>query len=50
MSLAYVFDYYIQNIVSKILANISDIGIFFLPNIGIDICPKNPMAVGPSSY
>ncbi len=41
-----VFDYYIQNIIYKILANISDIGIFLLPNIRCGSGPKNPILVG----
>ncbi len=28
-------------------ANMSDIVIYLLPNIGIGICPNNPISVGP---
>ncbi len=47
MSLAHVFDYYIQNIIHKISDDMWDIRIFILPNIGIGIGPKNPILVGP---
>ncbi len=42
-----VFDNHIQNIMHRISADISDIGIFFLSIICIDISPKNPVSVGP---
>ncbi len=38
---------HIQNIVFRILAEISDIGIFLLPNISIGIGHKYPVSVGP---
>ncbi len=45
--LSHVFDDHIQNIIYRISADISDIRIFFLPNIIICISPKNPKSVGP---
>ncbi len=38
-------DNHIQNITFKILADISDIGIFLLPDTVINISPKNPISV-----
>ncbi len=49
ISLLHIFDNHIQNISYVISANISDIGMFLLLNIGIGISPKNPISVGPYS-
>ncbi len=47
ISLVHIFDYYIQNVMYKISADILDIGIVLFPNIGIGISPKNTVLVGP---
>ncbi len=47
ISLSHVFDNYIQNIICRISADISDIGIFLLPDIVIGIGPKNPISDRP---
>ncbi len=47
VSLVHVFDNHIQNSSCRISADILDIEIFLLRNIGINIGPKNPMLVGP---
>ncbi len=47
VSLLYVFDNHIQTVSCRISADVLDIGIVLLPNIGIGIGPKNPILVGP---
>ncbi len=47
ISLLHVVDNHIQNISSRILDDLLDIGIFLLPHTVIDIGPKNPISVGP---